>query len=676
VARVVDATTERLANRVVNSLDELVDFLVVAFAAWTAIYHAALIFHLGSGFAAIAGAVALLAAVWPAFFLGNTRLSDAGRPSPAGTGRSIWFWRFVVVNVVVAVIAALLFAFTVVSWRVVWPLWVVAAGCGFAAVTKQLLVGRASGPSGTEPRIAPVSDPVALSTAVAFLWAACLSVLSLFVVDPDGDDTQYVHLASWVSSHGEFPLRDTIFSDQRFPAIIYPPISSLEALVGTFARITGLQVADLTYLVVTPLATAFAVFALWRLLRAWQARPLAVALSAAVLFLLFDATQHRTMGSFFLSRLWQGKVIFLAVLVPLLFVFLDEYVRSPSKRSALMLFAAGAAAVGLTSSALFVVPVVVLGSFVPLAVRSLRHAAFAAVAALAYPFAAAAATAVVGARNADLATEYELTPGALVHYVFGSGGMAFVAIAAALVASPLIRRPAAGAMSAGVVLLVSILFAPAVPRFVADVAGHAQALWRLAWALPLAALVGILATSAFRFSWPTAVRALPAVLLAVVFVTAGNPVWSARGPEETITVEARPAWKRSPESIDVARKAIAVARPGDTILGTRETSQSVLALSGDLTTVAPRSFYTRALRGVPGAQVRNRLLLMNFAEVGFSGHFPRVTRRNVKRALRTLSVDVVCIAEQHRAAARLLAEDGYVPAGNADDVECLRKQRP
>ena len=54
---------------------------------------------------------------------------------------------------------------------------------------------------------------------------------------PDADDTQYVHLSTWIAERGEFPLRDTLFSDEVFPAIIYPPISSFEALVGALAGI-------------------------------------------------------------------------------------------------------------------------------------------------------------------------------------------------------------------------------------------------------------------------------------------------------------------------------------------------------------------------------------------------------------------------------------------------------
>ena len=69
----------------------------------------------------------------------------------------------------------------------------------------------------------------------------------------------------------------------------------------------------------------------------------------------------RTFGSFWLARMWQGKVIFVAVLVPLLLALLLEHAERPSRRGVVLLVAAGVAAVGLTTTAMFVVPVLAAG---------------------------------------------------------------------------------------------------------------------------------------------------------------------------------------------------------------------------------------------------------------------------------------------------------------------------
>ena len=71
--------------------------------------------------------------------------------------------------------------------------------------------------------------------------------------------------------------------------------------------------------------------ALWRLLRAWRGRPLWLALSMALLFLLLDGgSGYASPGTLFLTRLWQGKVILLCVVVPTLLVYALQIVEHPT----------------------------------------------------------------------------------------------------------------------------------------------------------------------------------------------------------------------------------------------------------------------------------------------------------------------------------------------------------
>ena len=55
----------------------------------------------------------------------------------------------------------------------------------------------------------------------AAVWAAGLAVMSLLLVDPNADDTHYVHQATWIAERGRFPVRDTLFSDERFQAMFF-----------------------------------------------------------------------------------------------------------------------------------------------------------------------------------------------------------------------------------------------------------------------------------------------------------------------------------------------------------------------------------------------------------------------------------------------------------------------
>lgn len=625
---------------------------MLAFAAWTVIYQACLVARVESEWAVAAEVVALGPCLALAFAGGRD-----GQPAPDAPEEGGRRWRGARPLLAVAtLIAAVAFAFVDVPWTVVIVAWLVAAGVALVSAR-----GRAGAAAGE-------------GTAVALGWAVGLAALSLFLVNPNSDDGEYVHLSSWVAAHGSFPLRDTLFSDQALPAIFYPPLSSFEALVGSFARTAGLQASDVVYFVAPPAAAALAVLALWRLLRGWRVAAPALALSLAVAFLLLDAARMRALGSFWLARLWQGKVVFVAVLVPLLFALLHEYAERPTRRGLVLLAAAGVAGVGLTTSAIFVVPLVALGCLAPLLPATPRRAAAALAATAGYPLAAGAATLALGGRNPQVYTAAEVVPRTLAHDVLGRGPVAFVALAAVLAGPALIRSAAGARMAAGVVLTVGLAFVPGVTLALFRLTGLGEVLWRLTWALPVAALVGVLGSEALRGSGRVTVRALPAVAVAAALLAFGTPVWSAAAGTG---VAESPTTKVDAVQLDLAREVLAAARPGDVVLAPRATSRALLELSGSVVVVDPSDRYVRALRGVRGAFEGERLVLEDFGGWGQAplarslGH--AAAERRVGRALRELRVDLACVRPREAGALALLARHRFVPAGGGSALRCLRR---
>ena len=252
---------ERLATGAARLSDGLLDFLVLGIAAWTAIYHVCLVLEIRAVTALIAWGVSLVLCAWLGF-----RRRDAepsGTPSDAA---GQWSRRRVALLLggyaIGAAVSAAVYAFADARWAVVWLLLFLTAAAG-AVVAYLRTTGR------VRLDLAADGAQVWPGAVVAMVWAAGLAVFSLFLVRPDADDTQYVHQSTWIAEHGSFPLRDTLFSDQIFPAIIYPPLSSFEALIGALAGALAVSAAGATYLLVTPLATVLGVLAAWRLLRAW-----------------------------------------------------------------------------------------------------------------------------------------------------------------------------------------------------------------------------------------------------------------------------------------------------------------------------------------------------------------------------------------------------------------------
>jgi hypothetical protein len=651
--------------------DRLLDVVVVAFATWTVVYHLCVVLRISAPWAVAAWVVLLTPAT--RFALGRPK--DQPQAGDAGAGAPAWprvrpgraaLNLLSAATVGLGVLAAVLFAFSSAPWVLVWLSWVVAAACAVAWTTLRPASGS---PAPDGPRDLSHARPW-LEPAVAWAWALGLAVFSLFLVGPDGDDAYYVHLASWIGAHGVFPLRDVVFSDQVFPALYFPPASSYEALVGALAHATGIQAAGIVYLGVPPLASLLAVLALWRLLRTWRVPMVALALSISLLFLLFAATDHKTLGAFFIARMWQGKVLFLGILVPLLLVLLQSYAERPTRRALALLACAGVAGVGLTTTAMFVIPVIATACLAPLALRSLRRAAAGLAVTAAYPLAAGVLTLAVGGRQPEVYTQADVIPGNLVHLVLGTGGLALLAVAALLVAPLLLRRASTAQMVAATVLLVGCLFAPRVPGVIFDLTGLGRVLWRLTWVMPTAALIGTLATGLLARERSPLVRALPAVVVGVAIVLAGTPLWSAGGE---VSVAQRPSWKQPPRDLADARAILAAARAGDVILAPRPLSITLLAISGDVTTVSPRGFYTSALHDVPTALVPERQLLQEFGGIAArrrTGPLPAAA--DVRSALHAVGVDIVCLPKRAGAARRIVADAGYDAAFAAGRFACMR----
>ena len=93
----------------------------------------------------------------------------------------------------------------------------------------------------------------------------------------------------------------------------------------------------------------------------------------------------------------------------------------------------------------------------------------------------------------DLYVDADVVAGDLVHLTLYRGTVAFVAVAAILIAPALIPRTLAARMTAATVLLVGLLYTPGVPLAIFHATDLGRVLWRLMWAIPVAALVGTLA---------------------------------------------------------------------------------------------------------------------------------------------------------------------------------------
>ncbi|HET6939590.1 MAG TPA: hypothetical protein VFI19_13330, partial [Nocardioides sp.] len=189
--------------------DGLLDGAIVLLATWTVVYHASLLIGLGSTAALAVEALVLLAGavVW-------MRRGRARSAVPAAEGEStvagvpLRWDRAAVVTAVAAAVAALAMAIDL-PWLLVWPAWLVAGVAGTVCA-----LGRLRGSDGHAPR---AGAPSLVEACVVVVCTLGLAGFSLVIMRPNPDDLFYVNWSQWVAAHGEFPLRDTLYSDLGYP---------------------------------------------------------------------------------------------------------------------------------------------------------------------------------------------------------------------------------------------------------------------------------------------------------------------------------------------------------------------------------------------------------------------------------------------------------------------------
>ncbi len=635
--------------------DRAVDLAVVVLATWTLVYHGCLLLRVSVPWAVSAEVGALVLGAVVVRHRRYRRSHGRPRDEPAidtiDTTRALAQARAQTALIGTTVVAAAIAAVVVAAgW--VWPVaaagWLVAAGTGTAWAALRL---RAPG------RTAPARPSGRGAAWTALAWATALALLSVVTLAPNPDDLYYVNLSQWIAEHGTFPLRDTIFSDLVFPMSSWPPMASYDALTGALAYLAGVNAASVVYLVVPPLATFLSVLALSRLLRAWRVAALPVALSLALVFLLFDGGDgYAAPGTLFLTRIWQGKVILLCLLVPVLLVYALRFAARPSRANAGWLAAGGVAAVGLSTTAMFLVPLLALGGAAPLLVRRRGRAALGGFAAMAaYPLAAAAVTLAVGGRSADmfeLRRLYRFDPSWFGPEILRDGLLGLVVVVAVLGGAVLVPQRDARVTTGVLVFLTGVTFVPGVTELSGDLVGLGPTLWRVSWVATIAALVGVLGARLATMPTSRPLRGLSAAALALVIAFAGVPIWSAANG---VDLELRPHWQHGPESVRTAELLIDHARPGDLVLAPDDLSITVDVLTTRVKTVAPRAYFMDYLRDDPRFHFPARLALVTFAdELPVRGYAARVAR-----ALDVLDVDHVCLPREAEQQLDFVVSQGY-----------------
>lgn len=483
----------------------------------------------------------------------------------------------------------------------------------------------------------------------AALIASAVAVLASFVVRPDLDDASYVVRSRVVQESGSLTPADVIFSNGSWPAMMgqSPYVPSFEAFWGMAGRVTGTQAASLLYLVHVPLASFAAVWALWTLLRAWRARRPLTGLVLGCLLLLLGGFTHASWGNLHLARIWQGKVVLLAVVVPLLYAWTARWWtarRGARLAPSALVAAASVAGVGLTPVAVFVVPaVVVAAAAVGVVARRWSRTGVLLLVGATYPLAVGLVVRSAGNVAGSAGGPPPLVLGSPVppwERTLGTGWPAAVVVLAALLALVGALVPAAARAhgrvgpwsAAATVLAGSLVLVPPFWDAAVRVMGTDLVAWRLVWVVPVPALVGLLGSPPRRGRRDA--EPIVAIATAGALSLGGVPLWSASNDARLVSW---PVWKMPPDELSAGRW-IAAHPPEGRYLAPAWVVAAAGATSAAQLPVGSRADYLESYSRDPAAQVPERGMLQQWAE-GISVPDPRA----VADALDTLDVATVCL---------------------------------
>jgi hypothetical protein len=505
-------------------------------------------------------------------------------------------------------------------------------------------------------------------------------VLTAFVHLADTDDPYYLNRSVWVAERGNASMVDTMFSPELFnsPYGGGVPIASIEALYGVIAHMTGTLAGTVNYLVAAPIAACLAVLAMWRLSRRWAPRRAFLVFAGAVAFLMLSGDSM--LGNFWIVRIWQGKVIAVAMLMPLIWAYLVDAHEARTRQGRWaaigLLFASGIAFFGLTPTAVVWAPVILAAVLVSAVALRSSALAWGGLAVSIGPFVSGAAVIAFSVEEVGGEDPVALSARASFVRILGEQtpmvALALIALGTAVV---LARRGAPAALAGSAALGSVLVFAPGILPLVNTATGAGPILWRMLYVAPIPVLVGLLLAAPvpdLGAARRTVARAVPVVAAVVVLaglVLGGRPIWDHTGHGGLVTLRSSPQWKLDTEALADVRILADRGVTGEVLLPPRR--MKVLTMyTVDAFPVVPREWFIENI-DEPAANNNARRVLYQLA----SGQLPLPNKQNAAEALELLEVDLACTGETENTerVMKYYAAAGYTDESSYGTLSCARR---
>lgn len=469
------------------------------------------------------------------------------------------------------------------------------------------------------------------------LWALALGCCAIALVSHrvDTDDAFYVNLAVAAADAPAAPLLagDTLHGIPGLP--LHLPVYKVhtyELWNAALSVLTGVSVLRCFHWISTALAALLMPLAFARLFRLLTPRDWLAGVLAVLVVLVAAGDVNRWYGNFALVRMWQGKSIFLSVMLPLVYAYALEFMRRPSLRGWLLLAAAQVASLGCTSSAVWAAPVAALTAACAGSAPSRRGLARLALVAVSASYVLGAGwqlkQAVELERAARSAARIERTetapkraartPAAELEraqrFVFGGSHLRRASLAAVMVAW--ICCPVGLARRFAVVVPLAVLLTLLNPYASAwtlrNVTGASY--WRAFWVLPVPILIALVTLAPLSLARGRAWLRSLACAAALAAFAAFVPATSSLSAKNRVEIGV-PRLKVPREPFAQAKALTRRLAPGTPVLAPRTVNPWLATLHGRVQPLVVRAAYLlRYTRQLGPADVNLRIQLTRWTE--------------------------------------------------------------
>ena len=492
------------------------------------------------------------------------------------------------------------------------------------------------------------------------LGVAC-ALLTLYAHRSSSDDTVYVNMAVSVADHPHRPvlLYDTMLgvSDLKMHLPVYR-LHAIEVLEGAISFLTGIPAIQVAHWVVPSLVAFLVPFALARFFRLIGRHYLWPTL-AVVAFYCLEGSAYSGFSNHAFVRLQHGKAIFLTLFVPLLLVLAVRCAHTPSPRRWLLLLLAQIGSIGLTSTGIWMAPLIAGLAMMSVWRPNWSHTKHLAIALTTSGYSLVAGLLVRGATQTALGSGHAQAFVPPIHHwprnalvrVLGNHDMQAAVLASLLIGWILFRRRRFARRFLLTYMLVFFV-APFNPWLAPLVRTFSPFYWRIFWVLPVPLFVALSFDGLRVTRGPRLTRWLSTAVTSSAFIALllRLPAVGTLSRTNAVFIKSPPKLKVPTRDFAAAKQLNRLAATGSYVLAPTRVAVWVTTQHHHAFPLATKPKYLKGSELMPYSEVVDRRELVRIAE---GSRYDPASLRRFRAGLARYQLGAVCIYRRPKALSKL-----------------------